>query len=138
MKYEKIPVTKEIWPELEKELNPFSSLIFQVDNDEITFQLHRKRNSFNFSIAVYINGVMKGGETKENIEKYWRVIRKPLHSTTFKKKMTKGLCKKNSKEYIEKFGLDKKIEYHIPYFDTFAQLKIKYKALNPVWLKPVY
>lgn len=138
MEYEKIPVTKEMWLELEKQLTPYSSLHFKVDQDKISFELHRKKNSFNYSIGVFINGVMKGAETKENKEKYWRLVRKPVFSTSAKKRITKGLSKKEIKRFSVELHLEEKIEYHIPYFDTFSQLKSKYKSLNPVWLKPVY
>lgn len=136
IKYEEIIVTPEIWEVIEKSLSPWSNVKLKIDSDEIILKLHKNHKSYKYSIGVFINSVMKGAETEENQKKYWRVKQKAVFSGAKKKEIFKVFGKKNA---LKKFPrLNQKLTFYLPYFETFGQLKSKYKTLKATWLKPVY
>ena len=133
---QEIPVTKDIWEEMEKDLGPFTSLSLKIGEDNITLELHRNKDKYAYSIGVFINGVMKGAETPENCEKYWRKVQKHLYSPSKQAKIIKQFGKKDALKCFP--NLDKKFTYFLPYFESFKQFKAKYKAHEIIWLKTVY
>lgn len=124
-------MTKEFWLEFEKKLSGcYGYAYLKCGTDKLTFEVANSK--MKLVIQVYINGVIRGGETEENQAKYWNKKTESVYPKSFiqsqSKLMKKCYYKKELTEKLER--LNKKIVYYLPGFSSFSSLKSQYKSRN--------
>ncbi len=128
-------ITKEQWITIKKELQGFRPIVkFSLGEDKV--DIERVIFSENKTgLAVFINGSIKGSwfspdsaEYNPLVEILWRKRVMHRYSPSQKKKLTKGISKRQIKEWFP--DLDKKTLYYDMKFNTAGTLVTQYKKIQ--------
>lgn len=127
-------ITKEQWEEIEKGLSgSFGAVKFRLGEKEITLEKRFIKENV-LAICVFIDGTMnqKIGWSGEHydpiVEQLWNKRSRSVFSPIQKKRIEKDFGKRRAKKVFE--DLDKKVEWHEPFFKTFASMQRKYKKIE--------
>lgn len=126
-------ITKEQWEEIEKALKGLMGVVkFKLGEKQITLEKRFIKENV-MVICVFIDGTMnqKMGWSGEHydpiVEQLWTKRSRSVYSPTEQKRIIKTWGKREAKKYHD---IDKKLEWHEPFFKTFASMRRKYKKIE--------
>lgn len=127
-------ITKEQWEEIEKGLTGSMGVVkFKLGEKQITLEKRFIKENV-MVICVFINGKLDqsigwpGERYDPIVEQLWNKRSRSVYSPAKKKKLEKIFGKRRAKEKFE--NLDEKLEWHEPFFKTFASMQRKYKKVD--------
>ncbi|MGO2235557.1 MAG: hypothetical protein ACTH5B_15925 [Marinomonas sp.] len=127
-------ITKDQWEEIEKALKGSMGVVkFKLGDKQITLEKRFIKENV-LVICVFINGKLDqklgwpGDDYDPAIEPIWNKRSRSVYSPARKKKFIKIFGKRRVKQEIE--DLDKKYEWHEPFFKTFVSMQRKYKKIE--------
>lgn len=126
-------MTKEDWAQVELQLShPWGRVELLIDGYQVALVVGREK-ALKFTIAVYINGIMKGEWVKGGCEEAKRFLRpmvKRYYSPAKQAEITKGLPKTFAKKFIKEHGLDKTFVLYDLSWPSFGPMKRHLLANN--------
>lgn len=128
-------MTPAQWKELQAKLNdPWGHAKLMVDGYTITLQVERTSNkSMKYEIALYVNGKIDfkyGREDCDVRRRFWRKTVRRIYSPAKKAAILKGQTKRFAAMLTKEMGLDKTMDFYLPWFPTFASLKTQLTKNN--------
>lgn len=123
------------WKELQAKLShPYGYAKLMVDGYTITLQVERtSTKAMKYEIVLYVNGKIDFKLAREDCDvrrRFWRKTVRRLYSPAKKAEILKGQTKRFAAMLTKEMGLDKTMDFYVPWFPTFASLKTQLTQNN--------
>jgi hypothetical protein len=128
-------MTPAEWKELQQKLNnPYGYAKLMVDGYTITLAVERtSKTSMKYSIALYVNGTIDFKYSREDCDirrRFWRKTVRRLFSPAKKAAILKGTKKRDAAWLTKEMGLDRTIDFYVPWYSSVATLKTQLTKNN--------